>query len=423
MTEFLILALLLLLSGVFSGSETALVALSLSRVEGLLKEGRRGARALYTLKHDPTRMLITILIGNNLVNIAASAMATVIATRWFGSFGPGIAVGILTIVILIFGEITPKSLATRYSERISLSIAPLILGFMRLIYPLVWLFSRFCTWVHRCTGMTKDPTVTELELISLAEHGEKEGTIEPVERELIERIFDFNDLMVKDVMTHRGQIFSLEGNLSVAEALPEIMRRSYTRIPLYDKQPDDIRKVLYLRDVLATAVEGHSNTRLNDIARDPIFVHEEQAIDELFTTLSQRRRHLAVVVDEYGALQGIVALEDLLEELVGEIYDETDETPQGIEAHSEDKISVNGTAEVRVVEQFFDVDLSGKPTDTVNRWILNHTDRIPAMNETFIIEGLQVTVEKASRRSIVQVVLNRPQSLEIRGKGTSQSLH
>ncbi len=423
MTEFLILLVLLLLSGVFSGSETALVALSLSRVEGLLKEGRRGARALYTLKHDPTRMLITILIGNNLVNIAASAMATVIATRLFGSFGPGIAVGVLTIVILIFGEITPKSLATRYSERISLSIAPLMLGFMRLIYPLVWLFSRFCTWVHQCTGMTRDPTVTESELISLAEHGEKEGTIEPVEREFIERIFDFNDLMVKDVMTHRREIFSLEGTLSVAEALPEIMRRSNTRIPIYDKEPDDIRQVLYLRDVLKTAVEGHSNTRLTEIAREPIFVHEEQPIDELFTTLSQRRRHLAMVVDEYGALQGIVTLEDLLEELVGEIYDETDETPQGLKAHSENKISVHGTAEVRVVERFFDVDLSGKPTDTISRWILNHTERIPTMNETFTIEGLQVTVEKASRRNIVQVTLNRPQSRAISGESTSQQLH
>ncbi len=411
MTEFLILSVLLILSAVFSGSETALVALSISRVEGLLKEGRRGARALYTLKLDPTRMLITILIGNNLVNIAASAMATVIATRWFGSFGPGIAVGTLTVTILIFGEITPKSLATRYSERISLFIAPLILSFMRLSYPLVWLFSRFCNWVHRSTGIAKDPTVTESELISLVEHGEKEGTIEKGERELIERVFEFNDLMVKDVMTHRQQIFSLEGELTVAEAMPEIMRRSYSRIPIFEKQADDIRKVLYLRDVLATAVNGQSNIRLNDIARDPTYVHEEQPIDEMFATLSKRRRHLAVVVDEYGALQGIVTLEDLLEELVGEIYDETDETPKGLEALSDNKITVHGTAEVRLVEGFFDVDISGKPTDTINRWILNHTERIPAMSETFMIEGLEVTVEKASRRSIHQVILNRPQPM------------
>lgn len=423
MTEILILSVLLVLSAVFSGSETALVALSISRAEGLLKEGRRGARALCTLKRDPTRMLITILIGNNLVNIAASAMATVFATRWFGSFGPGIAVGILTIVILIFGEITPKSLATRYSERISLFIAPLILGLMRLTYPLVWVFSRFCSWVHRCTGNAGDPTVTISELISLAEHGEKEGIIEKGERELIERVFGFNDLMVKDVMTHRRQIFSLEGDLTVAEALPEIMRRSYSRIPIFEGHSDDIRKVLYLRDFLATAVKGHSNIRLKDIARDPIYVHDGQPIDEMFGTLSQRRRHLAVVVDEYGALQGIVALEDLLEELVGEIYDETDEIPKGLEAFSDNKITVDGTAEVRVVEQFFDVDLSGKPTDTINRWILNHTERIPAMKETFMIEGLEVTVEQASRRSIHQVILNSPQSLTVGEKCPSQSLH
>ncbi|MEN8803169.1 MAG: DUF21 domain-containing protein, partial [Thiogranum sp.] len=152
MTDIISLLFLLFFSGVFSGSETALISLSLARVEGLVKERRNGARTLYRLKKNPSRMLTTILIGNNLVNIAASVMATVIATRWFGSSGPGIAVGTLTILILVFGEITPKSLATRHAERISLFIAPPMLAFMRLIYPLVWMFDRFTAWVHRLSG-------------------------------------------------------------------------------------------------------------------------------------------------------------------------------------------------------------------------------------------------------------------------------
>ena len=240
MNEFLTLFFLLVLSGVFSGSETALVALSLARAEGLLREGRHGAHALYELKRDPSRMLITILIGNNVVNIAASAMATVIATEWLGSIGPGIAVGVLTVLILVFGEITPKSLATRYSERISLAIAPLMLGFMRLIYPLVWTFLRLTNYVQKRTGTSGDPTVTESELISMVEHGEAEGTIEADERAMIERVFRFNDLEAEDVMTPRYQVFALNGDQPIVGALPEIMSHTYTRIPIYSSDPNDI---------------------------------------------------------------------------------------------------------------------------------------------------------------------------------------
>ena len=194
MNELLALAGLLVLSALFSGSETALVSLSRARVKALVHEGRRGAAALYRLKKDPSGMLTAILIGNNLVNITASAIATVLATRWYGATGPGIAVGVLTLVILIFGEITPKSLATRYSERISLFVAPPLLGFMRVIFPLIWLFGHMTTWLHRLTGGSGDPTVTESELIHMLGYGETEGTIERGEREIIERVFEFNDL-------------------------------------------------------------------------------------------------------------------------------------------------------------------------------------------------------------------------------------
>jgi CBS domain containing-hemolysin-like protein len=164
--------------------------------------------------------------------------------------GPGIAVGVLTIVILIFGEITPKSLATRYSERISLFIAPFLYGLMRLIYPLVWLFSQFTTWIHEITGVHRDPMVTESELISMAGHGVEEGTIEYGERNMIERVFDFHNLRAGDVMTPRSHIFTLAGSLTVADALPEVKRWRYTRIPIFEEQQDEIRKVVYLRDIL-----------------------------------------------------------------------------------------------------------------------------------------------------------------------------
>ncbi|MBT8117272.1 MAG: hemolysin family protein [Gammaproteobacteria bacterium] len=411
MTEFAQLLVLLLLSGVFSGSETALVALSMARVDALVREGRSGAVALYRLKKDPSRMLTTILIGNNLVNIAASAMATVMATRMFGSAGPGIAVGVLTLVILIFGEITPKSLATRYSERISLFIALPMLGFMRLIYPFVWLFGHLTTWVYHLTGGQGDPTVTESEVISMLDYGEQEGTIEPDERKIIERVFAFNDLCVRDVMTPQGRIFSVDGSLTVEDALPKVTGGTFSRIPLYHEHPEELKKVLYLRDLLEAVAAGSKQTRLDDIAHELLYAPQQQTIAELFRQLRKTNRHIAGVVDEYGTVRGVVTMEDLMEELVGEIYDETDVAPEELVRISEHEISVEGVAELRLIEKFFAIELPGKPTDTVGFWLLSHLEYIPKEQEIFTIDGLEVTIVKASTRSIERVVIRKPVEL------------
>jgi putative hemolysin len=406
--EFLVLLILLVFSGLFSGSETALVALSKGRVEALLKEGRGGAQSLFQLKRDPSKMLITILIGNNLANIAASSIATVIATEWFGRFGPSIAVAVLTVVILIFGEITPKSLATRYAERISLAIAPFMFGFMRLITPLVWVFWEFTTWIHRITGVKGDPTVTESELVRLAWYGEEEGIIAHNEREIIERVFEFNDLEVRDVMTPRNQVFALEGNQTIAEVLPQLKGVNFSRIPIFNQRQDEIHWVAYKREILEAAAYRKSEIRLNEIAHEPLFVPQNQPIDELLANLRSKKRHMAIVVDEYGIVQGIVTLEDLLEELVGEIYDENDEIREGLSKLSKNKISVDGTLELRVVEDFFEIELSGKPTDSVSLWILSHMERLPAQGEQFNLEDLSVTVARATSRRILQVIIQGP---------------
>jgi putative hemolysin len=406
--EIVELLILLVFSGVFSGSETALVALSMARVEALVKEGRTGAPALYQLKKDPSQMLTTILIGNNLVNIGASALATVIATREFGSAGPGIAVGVLTLFILVFGEITPKSLATRYSERISLFIAYPLLLFMRLIYPLVWSFGHFTNWVHHLTGGKGDPTVTESELIGMLGYGVMEGAIEHNERKIIERVFAFNDLKVRDVMTPKGKMFSLDENLTVAEAIPIVALERYSRIPLFEGHSDNLTRVLYMRDLLRASANGQLEEQLVNIAHTPLFVSQYMAIDDLFATFRRRNRIFSVVVDEYGDVRGIVTLEDLLEELVGEIYDESDKAPLDVDSVSGDEIIVQGSTELRVVEEFFNLDLPGKPTDTVSLWILSHTKYIPREHEKFTINDLEVKIVDATDRSIGQVKIHQP---------------
>lgn len=419
MEHYLILAVLLVLSGVFSGSETALVSLSMARAESLYKESRRGSHALYLLKKDPSRMLITILIGNNVVNIAASAMATVIATDYFGHSGPGIAVGVLTILILVFGEITPKSLATRFSERISLFIAPVIYAFMRAIYPLVWLFLQITNWVQSSTRAMEDPLVTESEVITLIEHGEEEGVIDTGEREMIERIFNFNDLKAEDVMTPRRQVFRLDGQRPLREVLPEILEQNYSRIPLFMEDPDEIVSLVILRDLISHIASGELDVPIAKLGQEPLFTPANTPIDELIRTLRSRSLHLAVVVDEHGAMLGVVSLEDLLEELVGEIYDETDEKPDDLMILDSERILVKGTAELRIVEEFFDMDIPGKPTDTINRWLLEHTERIPAKDETFELDGLKIRVQDASSRRIHQVILQR--LLEGGGEGAASA--
>jgi putative hemolysin len=416
MIEIVILLVLLVLSGFFSGSETALVALSMARVEALVKEGRTGARALYQLKKHPSRMLTAILVGNNLVNIGASALATVIATREFGSAGPGIAVGVLTLFILVFGEITPKSLATRYSERISLFIAYPLLLFMRLIFPLVWFFSHFTSWVYHLTGGKGDPTVTESELIGMLGYGVEEGAIEHNEQKIIERVFAFNDLKVRDVMTPKGQMLTLDRALTVAAAIPIVSQERYSRIPLYDGQQDNLTKVLYLRDLLRASANGQLEEPIGNIAHEPLFVSQYQAIDDLFATLRRRNRLFSIVVDEYGDVRGIVTLEDLLEELVGEIYDESDVAPLDVDSVSGNEIVTAGATELRVVEEFFNLELPGKPTDTVSLWILGHTEYIPQENETFTIDNLEVKIVKASDRSIDQVNIRRPAAAPASGE-------
>lgn len=407
MGEFITLVVLLILSGVFSGSETALVGLSMGRVQALVKEGRIGSAAVYRLKKDPSQMLTTILIGNNLVNIAASALATVIATREFGSSGPGIAVGLLTLFILVFGEITPKSLATRYPERISLFIALPLLAFMRLMYPLVWMFSRFTTWVYHLTGGKEEPTVTESELISMLGYGVQEGEIEHDEREIIERVFGFNDLTVRDVMTPMRDVFSLNGRKTVAKVLPVVIRKPYSRIPLKNKETNHLYKLLHLRDLLEASASGHRDESIENIAHEPLYVPQYLAIDDLFAKFRRHKRVFAIVVDEFGDERGIVTLEDLMEELVGEIYDESDITPKEAEQISEDEIIIEGSAELRIIESLFDMELPGKPTDTVGLWILSHTEKIPKVGEIFIIDDLEVKILLATSRSIEQVNVRR----------------
>ena len=414
MLEAFLLLIMLTFSAFFSGSETALTTLSRARTESLLEERRLGAKALHRMKSNLNRTLVIILIGNNLVNTGTATLATVVATEHFGHLGPGLAVGAITLLLLIFGEITPKTYATRYAIVVALfSATPLeILG--KLLFPLVWALERLIQWMHSLTSPPKDPSVTESELIALAEHGTQEGSIDAGEHLMIRRIFDFSTLRASDIMVHRHQIFSLDGNRSIRDALDEIIASSHYRIPLHSGNPDEINHVITLQTVLGEVAHGNLDKPLREAGSDPLFVPPNQPVDSLLKILKADKERLMVVVNEFGGLLGIFTLEDILEELVGDIYDD-EEAPKAEQALLKkprgSELLVDGTTELRVLEAYFGQELEGKPYDSVNLWIIAHLERIPTAGERVVIDGLEVKIERASRRRIHEVRINRQRAV------------
>jgi putative hemolysin len=411
--EALLLLIMLVLSAFFSGSETALTSLSRARTESLLAERRLGAKTLHRMKSNLNRTLVIILIGNNLVNTGTAALATVVATEHFGHLGPGLAVGAITLLLLVFGEITPKTYASRYAIVVALLAAKPLEVLGKLLFPLVWALEKLIHWMHSLTSPPKDPSVTESELIALAAHGTQEGSIEAGEHLMIRRIFDFSTLRASDIMVHRHQIFSLDGNRSIGDALDEIIAGSHYRIPLHSGNPEEINHVITLQVVLSEVAQGNLDKPLKDAGSDPLFVPPNQPVDSLLDVLKADKERLMVVVNEFGGLLGIFTLEDILEELVGDIYDDN-EAPKGDQAllmnSGGNELVVDGTTELRVLEAYFGQELAGKPYDSANLWIITHLERIPAAGECLVLEGLEVKIERASRRRIHEVRIRRPQS-------------
>ncbi len=408
MNDILILISLLFLSGAFSGSETALTAVTLARAEALAKEGHSGAKALLSLQRNPTGMLIALLIGNNLVNIGAAAFATVVATEHLGALGPGVAVGVLTFLVLVFGEITPKSLAIRHSVTTALVVAPIVLFLMRALYPLVWIFEHLINFVYKMTNIKESPTVTESEMVGLLIRGTQEGTIEKNAANLIERVFAFNDLVVADVMTSRHKIFALDEEMTVKEALPEIVEVGFSRVPVYRGSIENISRIVHWHNIATAVSDNQMDMPLKEIGIEPLFVPFNQPIDQLFADLKRQKRHLAIVVDEHGVLRGLATMENLLEELLGEIYDESDkERPLGIKTMDEG-IEVDGGVELGKIKDLLKTDIRGKNSDSVSRWIVNDIERIPTTNERFEIDGLTIEIKQASGRRIHKVHILNP---------------
>jgi CBS domain containing-hemolysin-like protein len=406
--EISILGVLIGLSGFFSGLEVALVGVRKSKVVQLFNEGKKGSKALHKLKTNPSWMMSSVNLGNNLVNVGASALATSVAIRLFGNDGLGIAVGVMTFLILVFGEITPKTYCNANSTKIALRYAPVLLGFSYVFYPVVKFFEVITKSVVKMTGSSyAPPPITEEDIKGVIDQGLEEKALEKEEMELVHGALKFDDTVIRSVMTPRVKMFSLNSKMILFEALPQINQRGHSRIPIFGENADDIVGFIHVRDVLKELEKDNKRVTLGEIARKPVFASQEKMISSLLKEMKGRKTHMAIVIDEHGGVEGLVTLEDLLEEIVGEIEDETDLTRgTGYEKIDQDTIITNGDIEIDIINEIFKTKIpDGDDYASLNGLLHEKLQDIPQEGDKVEIQELRIVVEEVSK--------NIPQKIRI----------
>mgnify|MGYP000906410352 FL=1 len=406
--EISTLCVLIGLSGFFSGLEVALVGVRKSKVVQLFNEGKKGSKALHKLKMNPSWMMSSVNLGNNLVNVGASALATSVAIRLFGNDGLGIAVGVMTFLILVFGEITPKTYCNANSTKIALRYAPVLLAFSYAFYPVVKFFEIITRGVVKITGSSyTPPPITEEEIKGVIDQGLAEKALEKEEMELVHGALNFDDTVIRSVMTPRTKMFTLNAKMLLFEALPQINKSGHSRIPIFGETRDDIVGFIHARDVLKELEKDNKVVILEQIARKPVFASQEKMVSSLLKEMKGRKTHMAIVVDEHGGVEGLVTLEDLLEEIVGEIEDETDLTREkGYERIDQDTIITNGDIEIDIINEIFKTKIpDGDDYASLNGLLHERLQDIPQEGDKIEIKELRIVVEKVSK--------NIPQKIRI----------
>ncbi|MDK2974771.1 MAG: magnesium and cobalt exporter, family [Methanofollis sp.] len=398
----------LALSGFFSSSEVALVSITRAKVRTLVNEGRKGAGALAKLKEYPEHILIAILIGNNIANVAATSIATAIAIERFGDAGVGIATGLVVILMLLFGEIGPKTYASRYTDRLALFTAPLILALTKALMPLLWIYDRLGKHFSLGTGAA-EPSITEEEIKEWIDVGEEEGTIEEEERQMLYSVFKFGDTTAREIMTPRVDVVMIEDTSSLENAITLFNETGLSRLPVYHDQIDNTIGVLNIKDVFA-AEFSKKKTTIREMMYDAYFVPESKMIDELLKEMQVRKVHMVVVLDEYGGFAGVVTVEDILEELVGEILDEFDEEEPTIEKLGEGVYMVDAHVWVEHLNEELGTVLPiGESYETIGGLLFTMLGHIPLRGEVVKLEnGTALVVMQMRGRRIIKVKLILP---------------
>jgi len=404
------LVVLLLLSAIFSGAETALTTLSKLKLKHLQETLGKKGKILDLWLHHPRRLLTTILVGNNLVNVAAAAIATVLALNFAQargmshSTGVGIATGVMTLVILIFGEITPKTFAQQNSERLAPGALRFIYFLSFVFFPLVKVLAFISQTIIRLLGgkvAKSSPFLTDQEIKSLISAGEKEGVLETEEKEMIEGVIEFGDTEVSEIMTPRVDILAIEYNSSLPNILDLAKEKTYSRIPLYRENIDNIIGILYVKDLLNCWKNGDSqNVRLKDLMRKPYFVPESKKLDDLLREFRLEKTHIAVVVDEYGGTAGLVTIEDLLEEIVGEIEDEFDKEEKLWAKVGTNIFVVDAKLEIDKASEELGINLPEDDFETVGGFVVQYLEDVPEKGEILTYRNYKIIVLDADEKRV-----------------------
>ncbi len=395
-----VLLLLVAMSAYFSATETAYTSLNRIRLKTRADNGSRRAAKTLALAEEYDKLLTTILIGNNIVNITATTVATVLCTKWFHQYGPTVATIALTVIILVFGEVTPKSLSKERPEDFAMFAQPLLRLFMVVLTPLNFLFTQWKKLMSKVFRAKGDDGITEEELVGMVDQAQTEGGLDEHESDLIRNAIEFNDLEVSEILTPRVDLTAADEDSSMEEIAALFAETGYSRIPLYHETVDNIVGVIHEKDFYAARYRGE--TMVANIKSPVFYTTGNTRVFELLRILQKNKAHMAVVVDEYGGTEGIVTLEDILEELVGEIWDEHDEVIEIFRKQPDGSYLIACSADLDDMYDLFQVK-GACDAATVSGWVLEQVGRVPEAGDHFQAEGLDVTVTKVEHRRVLEI--------------------
>lgn len=422
--QLIILAVLLLLSAFFSSAETALTTVNRLRIRSLVEDGDKRAITLAKVIDDPGKLLSAILIGNNIVNISASSLATILATRHFGNAGAGAATGILTLLVLIFGEITPKTCATLQAEKMALRYAKVIYTIMLIFTPLIFILDFLSGGILRLMGIdpdNRDDSVTEEDLRTIVEAGHEDGVLETEEHKMINNVFDFGEHQAKDIMVPRVDMCFLNVDATYEETIDVYKEDKFTRIPVYEETTDNVIGILNVKDLLLYDKEQEFHVR--DFLREAYYTYEFKNTSELMIEMRKNSISIAIVLDEYGATAGLVTLEDLLEEIVGDIRDEFDgDEEEEIQKISDLEYLVDGSSKLEDLDDLISLGIESEDYDSIGGVVIDALEHLPSEGEEVTVEGgVRLAVEKVDKNRIEKVRIYLPEKENTENEATSDS--
>ncbi|QNM06815.1 HlyC/CorC family transporter [Qiania dongpingensis] len=412
--QIVVLLVLLFLSAFFSSAETALLSMSNVRIRTLVDEGNQKAVTLEKVVHNKGKMLSAILIGNNVVNLSASSLITSLVIKKFGNAYVGAATGVITLLILIFGEISPKTMATLKAENIALKFAGIISVLMKILTPVIFIVNLLAGGFLRLMGIdpnAKSDTITENELRTIVDVSHEEGVIESEERWMINNVVDFGDAQAKDIMVPRIDMVFASEDATYQELLEIFRENMFTRVPIYRDTTDNVIGIINMKDLLFYKEDTPFNVQ--DYLREAYFTYEFKKTSELFIEMRQNSVSLAIVLDEYGATAGLVTLEDLLEEIVGEIRDEYDEDElESLQKINDLEYRVEGSMKLDDINEALGLDLSSEDYDSVGGLIIGGLDHVPVAGESITEDGIRFVVETMDKNRIEWVKMYLPEKTE-----------